>query len=196
MTHTAPSREPLPRYAPGRDLPPYAFVGGGPFPHPRNQEGGHSLGEPEPKAAPLAPEAWEENEAYRYGMDLFNHGYYWEAHEQWEAVWVASGREGTAAEFLKGLIKLAACGVKVRQERNRGIRRHACRAIGHFQRVIEEAGRRSYAGLDLDELILFAEDILENPEGSGPDGGERVTVVFDRTLQPGGDEDTPPSAGP
>lgn len=179
MDETSPPQ----RYAPDRELPPYAFVGSDRFPHPRAHGAGHSRGEPEPEADPLDPHAWQENEAYLYGIDLFNHGFYWEAHEQWEAVWIASGREGTVAEFLKGLIKLTACGVKVRQDRARGIRRHACRAIGHFQRVIEEAGRRSYGGLDLDGLVVFAEDMLEDPEGFDPREEDRVAVVFDRPLR-------------
>ncbi|MET2831203.1 DUF309 domain-containing protein [Mesorhizobium shangrilense] len=28
--------------------------------------------------------------AFRWGSDLFNHGYYWEAHEAWEPLWHAA----------------------------------------------------------------------------------------------------------
>ncbi|TGQ49534.1 DUF309 domain-containing protein, partial [Mesorhizobium sp. M1C.F.Ca.ET.210.01.1.1] len=27
---------------------------------------------------------------FRWGIDLFNHGYYWEAHEAWEPLWHAA----------------------------------------------------------------------------------------------------------
>jgi hypothetical protein len=50
--------------------------------------------------------------AYLRGIDLFNFGYWWESHEAWEGLWRACGRRGPAADFLKGLIKLAAAGVK------------------------------------------------------------------------------------
>ena len=47
--------------------------------------------------------------------DLLNHGFYWEAHEAWETLWHAAGRKGEIADFLKGLIKLAAAAVKARE---------------------------------------------------------------------------------
>ena len=47
------------------------------------------------------------------GLLYYNAGYYWEAHEAWEAAWVIAGRQGPTADFYKGLIKLAAAGVKL-----------------------------------------------------------------------------------
>ena len=55
------------------------------------------------------------------GIALFNAGYYWEAHEAWEGLWHAHGRDGPTADVLKGLIKLAAAGVKVREGRPHGV---------------------------------------------------------------------------
>ena len=43
-----------------------------------------------------------------YGVDLFNHRYWWEAHEAWEAIWLAAGRNSQAGCFIQGLIQLAA----------------------------------------------------------------------------------------
>jgi hypothetical protein len=175
----------VPRYLPQRDLPPYSFVGGGPYPHPRRDSGGHSHGEPEPDPDPLDPGAWRDSEAYLRGIDLFNNGYYWEAHEQWEALWHASGRRGPVAEFAKGLIKLTAAGVKARQGRVRGVRRHASRAAGHFRRVMEETASPGIAGLDLYALVEFAEEVGQDAEAAvfrGKVAG--TTVVFDQKLEP------------
>jgi hypothetical protein len=153
ITGTDPSvSEETPRYVPERPLPPYAFWGGGPHPHPRRDPEGHSHGQPEPDPPPLDPASWRDSDAYLYGIDLFNHGFYWEAHEQWEALWVAAGKRGPVAEFMKGLIKLAACGIKVRQGRPRGIRRHSERAVRHFRKVREETGADRFAGLPLPDL--------------------------------------------
>ena len=104
----------------------------------------------------MDPDRWRESETYLYGIDLFNHGFYWEAHEQWEALWVAAGKKGPVAEFMKGLIKLAACGIKARQGRARGIRHHAERAVRHFRKVREHAGSERFAGLALPVLEDFA----------------------------------------
>ena len=41
------------------------------------------------------------------GVDLFNRGLYWEAHEAWEREWVPD-RKGPDAGFYKGLIQVAA----------------------------------------------------------------------------------------
>jgi uncharacterized protein len=41
------------------------------------------------------------------GIDLFNSGRYWDAHEAWERAWVPD-RQGPEAGFYKGLIQVAA----------------------------------------------------------------------------------------
>jgi predicted metal-dependent hydrolase len=43
----------------------------------------------------------------QHGIDLFNSGRYWEAHEAWEEVWMPD-RKGPDAGFYKGLIQIAA----------------------------------------------------------------------------------------
>ena len=100
-------------------LPPHAFVPGGPWPHPEGLMRGPS--------APIEGEGsgWSRSPAYRRGIALFNAGYYWEAHEVWEGLWHAHGRRGPTADLIKGLIKLAAAGVKVRQRQRHGVVTHA-----------------------------------------------------------------------
>jgi predicted metal-dependent hydrolase len=41
------------------------------------------------------------------GIELFNHGDYWEAHEAWEHDWMPD-RKGPDSGFYKGLIQVAA----------------------------------------------------------------------------------------
>jgi predicted metal-dependent hydrolase len=43
----------------------------------------------------------------REGIDLFNEGQYWEAHEAWERDWMPD-RKGPDSGFYKGLIQVAA----------------------------------------------------------------------------------------
>ncbi|WP_298815696.1 DUF309 domain-containing protein [Chloroflexus sp.] len=54
------------------------------------------------------------------GIQLFNAGAYWHAHEQWEDCWRVS--QGTDAEFFKALIQTAAALVKWQQGNRRGFR--------------------------------------------------------------------------
>lgn len=43
---------------------------------------------------------------FRRGVELFNRGEFWHAHEAWEAEWLATS--GDRAQLLQGLIQLAA----------------------------------------------------------------------------------------
>jgi predicted metal-dependent hydrolase len=43
----------------------------------------------------------------RHGIELFNSGRYWDAHEVWEREWMPD-RKGPEAGFYKGLIQVAA----------------------------------------------------------------------------------------
>ena len=67
-------------------------------------------------------------QTYSFGVYLFNHGYYWEAHEAWEGLWQVADRDGTLRTLLKGLILLSAAGVKIRERKNAAAARHAMRA--------------------------------------------------------------------
>jgi uncharacterized protein len=116
-----------PRYS-DEPLPPYSYVPGF-TPHPVSDPRGHMHGHRAETPPALDPARWKESAAYRYGVDLFNHGYYWEAHEAWESLWHAAGRSGPVAIWLKSLIKLAAAAVKVREGSSVGAHRHALRCI-------------------------------------------------------------------
>ncbi len=72
----------------------------------------------EPDLAPLevarqfAPQVtlaagWKENKAYLYGHDLMRAGYYWEAHEVWEAVWLLTHANSPERLLLQALIQSA-----------------------------------------------------------------------------------------
>jgi hypothetical protein len=148
--------------------------------------GGHQHGaRPRPPDA-LIPERWQDSRAYLRGLDLFNFGYYWEAHEAWEGLWQACGRTGTTAEFLKGLIKLAAAGVKVRQGSPRGVASHGGKAEAHFRRVAIDCGGEgaSYLGLQLGDLLRFAAAVRQMADDVRADGSDGVKVVFDFALAP------------
>ena len=113
-------------------------------------------------------------------MDLFNHGYYWEAHEAWESAWNGSGRRGFVADFLKALIKLAAAGVKVRQRMPAGVERHASRAA-EILHAIHQAGHERLAGLHLETLVTFAREAAMAPtDAAVPESGPLFAFI----LQP------------
>jgi predicted metal-dependent hydrolase len=144
---------------------------------------GHSFGHQEPAPAALDLARWQQSDEYLFGIDLFNHGYYWEAHECWESLWIACGRSGTTADFLKALIKLAAAGVKVREGRSEGVRRHARRAIELFHAVKVHHREPRVGGFDLERLLAIAESVASHPPAK-PEGQSPVEVVFGFLLEP------------
>src|SRR5262245_55921081 len=128
-----------PRLAPDLALPPYAFVPGK-NPHTTSDPRGHTYGVAAPAPAPVYPADWSASWPYRHGLDLFNHQFYWEAHEQFEALWLAAGRSGPAADFLKALIKLAAAGVKHLEQKPQGVQSHAARAAELLRELAQAQG--------------------------------------------------------
>lgn len=131
-------------------------------------------------ASPLDPARWGSCDAYVEGLALFDRGYYWEAHERWEALWILAGRTGPVAELLRGLIQLAAAALKLRQGRAAGAIALAERARGHFAAVQTNA----LAGLELAALFdATAWVIRVAPDWRG-DPHAAVEVVFPFALTP------------
>jgi uncharacterized protein len=156
----------IPRLLPDVPLPRYAHVPGR-TPHPISDPRGHSYGLHAAIPAAPDPEHWEACREYLRGLDLFNAGYWWESHEAWEGVWRACGRSGPAADFLKGLIKLAAAGVKRRQGQPDGVSSHARRAAA----LVKSAPTTPFFGLDVPGLIALAESIALR---GWPENGPRL----------------------
>jgi hypothetical protein len=137
------------RYAPRRPFPPYAFLPGR-DPHPTRDPAGHSYGGEEHAGPYFAASDWRANELYLYGVDLYNHGYLWEAHEAWETLWHAAKRDVPQAEQLQGLIQCAAACLKIPMGQPRGLERLAELGCARLERVAQAiAPRRRALGLEL-----------------------------------------------
>lgn len=150
-----------PRLLPDEPLPPYTFVPGR-HPHPESDPAGHSFGRSRPAVQPLAVDRWSTCQPYLRGLDLFNHGFFWESHVEFESLWLAAGRHGETADFLKGLIHLAAAGVKYLEGKPAGVQSHARRAGGLFERLRADASptRASWFGLHIALLAEIAQAVV------------------------------------
>ncbi len=155
------------------------------FPHPLREPAGHSYGHVPIPCEPLTIGNWRTSVPYLWGIDLFNHGYYWEAHESWEGVWLASGRAGTVADFLKGLIKLAAAGVKAREGNAAGVARHAHRATDLFQQIAAGLDRPEgiYLGLRLPRLLDLAAWLANNTAQTLATSLNPVVIVMPQFIE-------------
>jgi hypothetical protein len=82
--------------------------------------------------------------ALLYGLSLYAGGFFWEAHEVWEAVWKAAPMNGPDRIALRALIQLANTGLKLRMGRNAAAARLLAEAA---ELVTELVARRVRGGL-------------------------------------------------
>jgi uncharacterized protein len=101
--------DPAPPRWTGGAFPRYRFIPGL-SPHPRRDPRGHSWALPEPRVQAIDDATWPSCALYLRGVDLFNHAYWWESHEAFEALW--RGSASPASDLLQGLIQLAASEIK------------------------------------------------------------------------------------
>jgi len=155
------------RYASGRAFPSYAYLPGR-DPHPTRDERGHSFGA-DPEAAKYIPaESWEENEEYLFGVDLYNHGYLWEAHEAWENLWHPAKHDALQAGFLQGLIQCTAASLKIPMEQPRGLEKLAEIGTARLEAVARSAGP-TFMGLDIPAFVRdFREFAASAPTSADP----------------------------
>jgi hypothetical protein len=122
-----------PRYAPELIFPEIAYVPGE-TPHPgRHDEETSSW---PPKGGPMKGGGL--NLALGHGVDLFNHGYFWEAHEAWEEPWQVERRDSPHRLYLQGLIRLAAAALKFRTQQPAGVMAHAGWCAEVFDRLYKQ----------------------------------------------------------
>jgi hypothetical protein len=100
------------------------------------------------------------NDDFRHGVDLFNHGFAWEAHEAWEPLWFAAPRELPERALLQGLIHAAAAAVKARAGANAAARGLATSACAYLARAT--TGMFDVAGF-ITALTAWADDPARPP---------------------------------
>ena len=122
----------------------------------------------------LSPEAWRENEDYLFGIDLYNAGYLWEAHEAWERIWHPSRHDALQADFLQGLIQCAAACLKIPMQQPAGLERLTQAAMQRLERVAKTAGPL-YMGLD---LAQFTESFRAFAAGSPSSAEDRPRMLL------------------
>lgn len=155
------------------DLPPYTHVPGI-TPHPVSDPRGH-MGNADKQRKESSPARM-----LAHGIMLFNRGFYWEAHEAWEHLWIALGRSGSEAEIVKGLIKLAACGVKCLEANSVGASRHASRAAS----LLDANDKPDWLEVNLPAAHLLAVKAARNPPALDIDSDGTPQTLPDFQLIP------------
>lgn len=120
--------------------------------------------EPRPRNALLltAEQLAERWPLIRKGIDEYNDGFFFEAHELWEDIWYQSPLP--ARTFLQGLIQLAAAFVHLARHEYPG-------TVGLLEAAIEklEAFAPAYQGIDVARLIDESRRAREQLVALGPE---------------------------
>ncbi len=163
----------IPRYT-QKSFPRYRYI---PTvsPHPVIDPSGHSYKKLEEKTLRMTPDHWVQNETYLYGVDLFNHGFWWEAHEAWENVWMGTEKSDLEGKFLQALIQFSAALLKLYSGSRKGFDNLYKEASTKFQSCLKEMSEQKmhqFMGLDLDKwmkrVVTFCNS-LESIEGEPQD---------------------------
>jgi hypothetical protein len=153
----------VPRYT-QRPFPPYRYLPFRKNPHPRNDPAGHSYALEEEYLPHFSPDDWASCEPYLYGIDLFNHEYWWEAHDALEVVWLAAGQKSTVCGlYVQGLIQLAGAQLKRFLDEPRGawsLTRSASEKLALVEGI--------YLGIDTGQVITDAQRCLNENRGEFP----------------------------
>ena len=121
------------------------------------------------------------------GVEQYNEGYFFEAHETWEEIWIVS--PWPARRFLQGLIQVAAGFVHLMRHEYPG----TVRLLGHALEKLEDF-RPHYLGIDVERLTTDVRRARDELLSLGPERFEewdqrRIPQIL-LTSEP----DPPPSA--
>lgn len=107
----------------------------------------------------LSSDALARHPAFAGGRAAFDAGYYWEAHELWEAVWTCLPPASADRHLLRGLIQLANAGLKRRMGRPEAVRRILVLA----ETALDEAfltGRHRLMGVSREDADAMSGDAM------------------------------------
>ena len=96
---------------------------------------------------------------YLYGIDLYNYAYWWECHETLEGLWISGGRSTRHAQFVQGLIQVAAANLHWHRKNLVSARSLAIKGTGRLQSAA--AGVPVYMGIRVSQFVGELEKFFE-----------------------------------
>jgi len=174
----------FPRYT-DLPFPPYRFLPGR-HPHPVASPQGHSYlppGHREPPVPYFPPDQWRKSDAYLFGCDLYNHGFWWEAHEAWEGLWHVVPNPSPQRRYLQGIIQVSAGHLQTRLAKAAGIKRLRDTSRRHLDLAFGAAGDGSFMGVALGEWIGVVEAYWDLVLASDPPSHRLERFPFLRPME-------------
>ncbi|HEY1017335.1 MAG TPA: DUF309 domain-containing protein [Herpetosiphonaceae bacterium] len=98
---------------------------------------------------------------FRAGLELFNAGSFWHAHEEWETLWLRSA--GDDRRFIQGLIQVAAALVHWERGNPRGLALNWAKARRNLHGLPSP-----YAGQELGSLARWMDELEAGTRDTAP----------------------------
>ena len=121
--------------------------------------------------------------AARLGVELFNAGDYFEAHEHWEDVWRSA--TGSKRSFYQGLIQIAAGGVKLQRGQPRAAEKLLTKGLSRLQALPCEEGNGATAKSWLASFLGAVEACRGEAERCGREASASFDLSFLSNMQLG-----------
>ncbi len=132
--------------------PTHAYIPGQNERHPENAF--HAL--TSSVEATLSVEELSQSLAFQHGLIYLEKGYYWEAHEVFEPIWLVLPKDSSERLFVQGLIQLANAYLKRKMQRPKA----SLRLCQLARKLITQAEQPNIMGVNC-ALILIQIDELE-----------------------------------
>jgi predicted metal-dependent hydrolase len=147
------------RYYPSLPLPESSYVPGQTSLKKRKEFHGWKP----PETTPFTGENhWRDNAFYLFGLDCFNEGHYWEAHEVWSDPLRASrGLDDRQYNFFKALIQISAVMLHLKCEKHVPAGVTAKNATGILEEIVRGHGP-VYLGMELHKTIQTLNNAVAN----------------------------------
>jgi len=108
-----------------------------------------------------------DNEAWRHGVRLLNEGYFWEAHEVLEPVWLNAAPNSRERHLVQAVIQLANGWLKEAMGQSRARLRIADLCRDAFQEAFPEGQGTCVMGLEKDAALRAVAALFEGIEPAG-----------------------------
>ena len=103
----------------------------------------------------MSPETLAQSAAFRHGLLYLDAGFYWEAHEAFEPVWMALDENSQERKFVQGLIQIANGLLKVEMGRPRA----AARLLGIAEGLLPQHDAQPYMAVEPERVAISLEDL-------------------------------------
>lgn len=90
----------------------------------------------------IAPADLTATLAWQAGLMFYDKGYFWEAHEVLEPVWMATPKDSAAHQLVQGIIQLANAALKAKMKRSNAALRLCAKARDHLRAARSAGGDR------------------------------------------------------